>query len=180
MKDGLCVRTEVYPLGLLKQSGLMNPVSWSRGGELLQEPAPRVLVASGQKRKRSGNRGAPRSSPRQSLGQRPWSIDLQKLAGIRDRDHPRPHGHWDLANEVDGYLRSPSRIRGTRTSVSARTRRMRMLIASEQRMRRSVLPVPGGRGGNGIIETVGEKVMALTAPGRRLNMNIRSLERRLT
>src|SRR5947207_11364236 len=52
------------------------------------------------KRKRPGNRGAPKFQPVRDSGSDLGRFDLQKLAGARDWDRPRLHRLRDLAHEV--------------------------------------------------------------------------------
>ena len=53
------------------------------------------------KRKRPGNRGAPKFQPVRASGSDLGRFDLQKLTGARDWDRPRLHRLRDLAHEVD-------------------------------------------------------------------------------
>src|SRR5580704_14741423 len=53
------------------------------------------------KRKRPNNRGAPKLHPVTSSGGELGRLDLQDFAGAHDRDRPRLHRLWDLADQVD-------------------------------------------------------------------------------
>ena len=53
------------------------------------------------KRKRPGNRDAPKFQPVRASGSDLGRFDLQKLAGARDWDRPRLHCLRNLAHEVD-------------------------------------------------------------------------------
>ena len=53
------------------------------------------------KRKRPDDRGAPKLQPVRPSGSQLGRLDLQDLAGARNRDLPRLHRLWDLAHEID-------------------------------------------------------------------------------
>src|SRR6202040_1506187 len=53
------------------------------------------------KRKRPGNRDAPKFQPVRASGSDLGRFDLQKLTGARDWDRPRLHRLRDLAHEAD-------------------------------------------------------------------------------
>ena len=61
----------------------------------------RTLRPVRAKRKRPGNRGAPKFQPVRASGRDLGRFDLQKLAGARDWDRPRLHCLRNLAHEVD-------------------------------------------------------------------------------
>src|SRR5207244_4802908 len=66
-------------------------------------PFQRSYVArrSRPKGKRPSIRGAPKIQPARVSGSDLGRLDLQELAGTRDRDRPRLHGLRNLAHEVD-------------------------------------------------------------------------------
>ena len=69
-------------------------------GRDINAPLPRAPRVR-SKRKRPGNRGAPKIQTGKSLTQRSGRLYLQNLTGACDRDGPRLHRLWNLAHEVD-------------------------------------------------------------------------------